>query len=133
MKIKLFRWLVQHKKLLTWKNLRKRGFAGPSRYHLCGLQEETMDHLLNLYSFTSTLWNLVACIFKQTDRNENDITDTLKNWRKDFSDNETVNTALALIPGFLIWDVWKERNNRIFKDKFGSAQSIIAQILKQLK
>ena len=52
---------------------------------------------------------------------------------KDFSDSETVNTTWALILGFLIWDVWKEQNNRIFKDKSSSTQSIIAQILKLLK
>jgi len=31
MKIKLFVWMVQHKKILTWKNLRKKGFSLPSR------------------------------------------------------------------------------------------------------
>jgi hypothetical protein len=124
MKIKLFVWMVQHKKILTWKNLRKKGFVGPSRCQLCGLHEETMDHLLHLCTFTSTLWNWVAPIFRQTDRDENDITKTLKNWRKNLSENETVNTASTLIPGFLIWDVWKERNNRIFNDKAGLTQSI---------
>lgn len=132
-KIKLFMWLVQQKNILTWENIRKRGFVGPSRCLLCGLQEETMDHLLNLCSFTSNLWNWVAPIFKQTDRDENDITKTLKNWRKDFSDHETVNIAWTLIPGFLIWDVWKKCNNRIFNDKSGSTQSIIAQISRQIK
>jgi len=57
MKIKLFRWLIQQDKILTWENIRKRGFVGLSRCHLCGQQEETTNHLLNLCSFTSTLWN----------------------------------------------------------------------------
>eukprot|EP00253_Pinus_taeda_P002045 PITA_02045 len=35
MKVKLFKWLVQQGKILTWDNLRKRGFVGPSRCHLC--------------------------------------------------------------------------------------------------
>ena len=81
-------WLVQHKKILTWENLQKRGVAGPSRCQLCELQEEKMEHLLNLCPFTSTLWNWVASIFKQTDRDASSITGTLKNWWKDFSDNE---------------------------------------------
>lgn len=92
-----------------------------------------MDHLFNLYSFTSTLWKWVAYIFNQTVRNKNDVTETLKNWRKYFSNNETFNLAQTLILGFLIWDVWKERNNRIFKAKSSSTQRIMAQILKQLK
>jgi len=120
MKIKLFMWLVHHKKILTWENLRKKGFAGPSRCQLCGIHEETMDHLLNFCTFTSTLWNWVSLIFRQTDRDENDITKTLNNWRRNLSENETVNIVWTLFPGFLICDVWKERNNRIFKDKFGT-------------
>eukprot|EP00253_Pinus_taeda_P007691 PITA_07691 len=48
MKIKLFRWLIQQDKILTWENIRKRRFVGPSRCHLCGQQEETTNHLLNL-------------------------------------------------------------------------------------
>ena len=31
MKIKLFMWLVPHKKILTWDNIGKRGVMGPSR------------------------------------------------------------------------------------------------------
>eukprot|EP00253_Pinus_taeda_P035229 PITA_35229 len=133
MKIKLFMWLVQHKKILTWENLRKRGVASPSRCQPCELQEETMEHLLNLYPFTSTLWNWMASIFRQTDRDIGSITSTLKNWRKNFSVNEIINNAWDLVPGFIIWDVWKECNNRIFKKKFGSPQSIMAQIISQLK
>ncbi len=39
---------------------------------------------------------------------------------------------MGLVLGFLIWDVWKEHNNRIFKNRKGSSQSIMAQILRQL-
>lgn len=102
MKIKLFMWLVEHKRILTWENLRKRRVNGPSRFQLCELQKETMDHLLNLCPFTSTLWNWVASIFKQTDRDIGSITKTLKNWRKIFSTNEIINKAWALVPGFII-------------------------------
>ena len=55
MKIKLFMWLVQHRKILTWDNIRKRGVLGPSRCQLCEAQEETMEHLLNNCVFTSRL------------------------------------------------------------------------------
>jgi len=91
-----------------------------------------MDHLLNLCLFTSTLSNGAASIFRQTDRDLSSIKSTLKKWRKIFSDNEIINKSWALVPGFLIWDVWKEHNNKIFNIK-GSSQNIIAQILRQLK
>lgn len=82
MKIKLFMWLVQQKKIQTWENLLKRGFVGPSKFHLCGLQEETMEHLLNFHPFTSTFWDWVALVIRQADSERLSITNTLKNWRK---------------------------------------------------
>ena len=93
MKIKLFIWLVQHKKILTWENLTKRVLDGPSRCRLCDLQEEMMDHLLNLCTFTSTLWNWVTSLFRKTDKHEYNITGTLTNSRKDFSEKEIVNKS----------------------------------------
>jgi len=53
MKIKLFMWLVHHKKILTWDNIIKRGVLGPSRCQLCEVQEETMEHILNYCSYTT--------------------------------------------------------------------------------
>ena len=93
MKVKLLKWLVQQGKILTWDNLRKRGFVGPSRYHLCGLQEETTNHLLNRCSFTTTLWNWVGDVFEKTDIHVNDIIATMKNWKNFFSDNEIIKPA----------------------------------------
>lgn len=63
MKIKLFIWLVQHKKILTWDNIRKRGVLGPSRCQLCEAHEETIENLLNNYNLTSSLWDSFATIF----------------------------------------------------------------------
>jgi len=65
-KIKLFMWLVHHKKILTWDNIRKIGLFGPSRCQLCEDQEETMEHILNNYTYTTSLWDYFATIF--TDR-----------------------------------------------------------------
>lgn len=53
MKIKLFMWLVHHRKIMNWDNIQKRGVLGPSRCQLCEAQEETMEHLLNNCIFTS--------------------------------------------------------------------------------
>eukprot|EP00253_Pinus_taeda_P021775 PITA_21775 len=89
-------WLVQHRKILTWDNIRKRGILGPSRCQLCEAQEETMEHLLNSY-------------------------------------NEVLATNWALFPSFIVWNVWKERNNRISKDEKRTSHYIFELILKQLK
>jgi len=64
MKIKLFLWLVLQRKILTWDNIKKRGFLGPLRCQLYEAQEETIEHLLNTSIFTSRLWDVFASIFQ---------------------------------------------------------------------
>jgi len=84
MKIKLFMWLVHHKKILTWDNIRKRGVLGPSKCQLCEEQEKTMEHILNDCAYTNLLWNSFYNIFLQSDRDKESITNTLNNWRRSF-------------------------------------------------
>eukprot|EP00253_Pinus_taeda_P025039 PITA_25039 len=83
MKIKLFMWLVQHKKILTWDNIRKRGVLQPSICQLCE-EEENMEHILNNFSYTTWLWDSFSSIFQQSDRDKSSITNTLNNWRVNF-------------------------------------------------
>lgn len=110
MKIKLFMWLVHHKKILTWENIQKRGVLGPSRCQFFEAQEEKMEHLLNNYIFTSRLWDTFTTIFQQTDRDKGSIINTLNNWRRNFSDFEFLCLAWVLTPGFIIWNVWKHED-----------------------
>eukprot|EP00253_Pinus_taeda_P034699 PITA_34699 len=133
MKIKLFLWLVLQRKILTWDNINKRGFLGPSRCQLYEAKEETIEHLLNTCIFTSRLWDGFAQIFQQSDRNIGSLINTLTKWRRNFSDNEVLGSTWALTPSFIIWNICKERNNRIFKNVKKSSQCIFDLILKQIK
>lgn len=133
MKIKLFICLVHHKKILTWDNIRKKGMLGPSRCQLCEAEEEKMEHLLNSCIFTSRLWNFFATVFNQFDRDRDSITNTINNWRNNFSNYEILNTIWALLPSFIIWNVWKERNKRIFKEEKNASLRLLEHILKQVK
>jgi hypothetical protein len=63
-KIKKFKWLVLHNRILTWENLRKRGFIGLSRCHLCQTKEETTNHLLDECSYTTEIWDWAEGIFR---------------------------------------------------------------------
>jgi len=121
MKNKLFLWLVYHKKILTWNNIRKMGVLGPSRCQLCEAQEETMEHLLNNCIFTSYLWDIFATIFQQSDRDRG---------RKKKSDYEMLSSAWALTPRFIIWNICKERNKRILRDEKNPPHRLFEIILK---
>eukprot|EP00253_Pinus_taeda_P008502 PITA_08502 len=105
-KIKMFAWLVGRKRILTWDRIQKRGFSGPARCCLCNLEEENQEHLLNGCSAAQFQWEKTESLFATTARNP---------------------------PGFNIWNLWKERNSRIFKGKATGPEEIWKRTLKQIK
>jgi ribonuclease HI len=115
-KITLFLWLVLHSSTLTWDNLKKRGFVGPSICALCGQAEETLNHLFNTCPFTAQVWDQAAQVMRTSDRNRDSIQETITNWRDEAFHSPILNRVWQLIPGFILWQTWKERNRRIFKD-----------------
>ena len=56
LKDKIILWLALSNKLLTWENLKKRGWHGPSWCVLCHLEEETRSHMFSLYSYPEIVW-----------------------------------------------------------------------------
>ena len=58
-KIDLFYWSLLHDSILSWDNLIKRGWEGPSRCPLCACHEETSVHIFLLCAFSLDLWNMI--------------------------------------------------------------------------
>jgi hypothetical protein len=114
-KITLFLWLVNHSIILTWDNLGKRGFAGPSICLLCGEAEETMNHLLNSCHYTAQIWDQATLIMRTSHRCRDNMLTTISNWRDQDFHPPLLNRVWKLLPGFILWQTWKERNRRIFK------------------
>lgn len=56
-KCNCFSWTLAWNRCLTWDNIQKRGFAGPSRCVLCGGGEEDSPHLFFRCPFTLQLWH----------------------------------------------------------------------------
>jgi hypothetical protein len=86
----------------------KRGFIGPSHYHLCLDKEETTNHLLDECSYTTKIWDWAAGIFRQSNRIWGNINATINNWNEDYSENEMVNLCWTLMSRMIIWAIWKE-------------------------
>lgn len=112
-KIKTLLCLMMHRKILTSENLLSKGFIGPSCCFLCGMEDETMNHLLNSCKLVASVWDWMEEIFRQTDHSRESIQDTVSRWRVKYARHEIVNLIWCLGTGFLVWMVWKERNKRI--------------------
>jgi len=46
-KVSTFIWLLYHQRIITWDNLIKRGFHGPSYCPNCQNNKETIQHLMD--------------------------------------------------------------------------------------
>jgi hypothetical protein len=79
-KVSIFLWLTTQNHILTWDNLLKKGFIGPSRCTLCQQSEETMEHLLNNCHYSQQIWDWGAQAMRRSKRNRGSIRDTLANW-----------------------------------------------------
>eukprot|EP00253_Pinus_taeda_P013812 PITA_13812 len=134
-KTKIFLWLLMHRKTLTWENLRKKGFCGPSRCPMSNKEEETMNHLFNTCESANIMWNWAENTLQQTDRTRVSIHGTIENWRGNFSSNQRVNIIWKIMPGFITWTIWKERNIRVFLNEtrdINYSIEIIIQNIRQL-
>eukprot|EP00253_Pinus_taeda_P015536 PITA_15536 len=58
-KISTFLWLLSKKRILTWDNLIKRGFIGPSICPNCNLHAETISHLMETCPLAKQIWEKV--------------------------------------------------------------------------
>jgi exonuclease III len=113
-KISFFLWLTAQNRILTWDNLMKKGFTGPSRCTLCMQSEETMEHLLNTCQYSQQIWDWGAQTMRRSQRNRSSIRETLANWDAVSFYNPILQRIWQLLPGFILWAIWKERNKRIF-------------------
>jgi hypothetical protein len=113
-KIKLFTWLVVENKLLTWENLQKRGWIGPSICPLCLLEEETGLHLFVHCSFAQNLWQLITANYSlNTNWCGNSISGCFDTWTKQ-------EKYFVFLPSLVCWYIWLERNSCIFDSHFPS-------------
>jgi hypothetical protein len=51
---------------------------------------------------------------RKSNRNRSSINFTIENWDNISFNNPILNLIWKLLPGFTLWQIWKERNKRIF-------------------
>eukprot|EP00253_Pinus_taeda_P019663 PITA_19663 len=117
-----FAWLVFYNKNLTWENLRKRTWHGPSRCSLCGNEEETNIHTFIKCSATLRIWYVLAHNFDFTLTDFDSISAVFIWWSRQNGNRR----FLILI---YLWMVWKWRNDIIFRDLHVTPISIIDSIM----
>lgn len=78
-KVSTFLWLLCHNRILTWDNLKKRSFSGPSICLNFKQEEETTTHLMQTCQIGRKLWENVAFRCQKDGRVQGDIKETIRN------------------------------------------------------
>lgn len=114
-KINLFFCTILQNKILTIDNLKCRGFALPNRCVLCLQEEESVDHLALHYSFSTSIWESFLKSFSLAWVFPSNIRDLFSSWQIHWT-NSFLRCMWQLSLPNILWGLWKERNNRIFRD-----------------
>lgn len=132
-KISTFLWLLSKKRILTWDNLIKRGFIGPSRCPNCNKNCETIYHLLEECTLAKQIWQKVEHCNEKAYPRMADITANIRTWAKNPFKSRVLNSLWNILPGFLYWSLWKECNHRIFNSKARSIDDLWINLRKNIQ
>jgi hypothetical protein len=127
-KIDMFVWTMAHRGILTGENLRRRGWEGPYRCPLCSQEEETTDHLLLNCIYSKEVWQLALGLQPNSLILPQEVTILLQNWsslcpfQKEKKDQ--ISTLWRTLPKFIFWNIWLERNNRLFRETKSSPAQV---------
>jgi hypothetical protein len=88
--------------------------VGPSKWLLYQQQEETMEHILNQFSQSGLTWDMETQIMHHSKKNRPSIVSTIENWDSITYQNLILDHIWKLLPGFIVLQIWKERNKIIF-------------------
>ncbi|XP_059077214.1 uncharacterized protein LOC131876305 [Cryptomeria japonica] len=120
----VFAWLATRRKILTTDKFRRMGSQGPSRCILCKAQEESVDHLLLNCSFTAKCWRWLCAKLGWITTLPNDIVSLFQGWPIS-PHNGILSSLWGVNTSCLVWEVWKERNRRIFWNKARKLGSVL--------
>ena len=113
-KCNCFTWTLAWNRCLTWDNIQKRGFVGPSRCVLCGGGEEDYPHLFFRCPFTMQLWHFWWEVWKSQCIHASSLAEFWMRLGRPLSLTPFLQDVWYVGPMFLLWQVWLERNRRIF-------------------
>ena len=68
-----------------------------------------------------------------SNQNRGSIKDTLENWDSITYNNPILNQIWLLLPGFILWQLWKERNKCIFHSKHSPAEATWSSVVNLVR
>lgn len=109
-KCKFFIWLLLQNRIWTADRLLQRGWPNEYFCPLCVRNLETVNHLITECPYSRALWTKVA---------------SWSTWFLGLSEGAVANSpGLYSMTMLVVWMIWRERNNRIFRGESNTVQRL---------
>ena len=134
-KYKIFSWLIIQNRVWTADRLQRRGWPNCGLCKLCNHVPETAAHLLFQCRFTKRIWSSLKGWLGLHDFDMS-AWQTLQNvkdwWCAAIHKRGPHRKALASIAMLVSWEVWLERNARVFQNKSSTPNMLIQKIKDEM-
>ncbi|CAN1759578.1 hypothetical protein LINPERHAP1_LOCUS7193 [Linum perenne] len=126
-KVSCLVWKVAHERLATIDRLRQRGLSMPNRCVLCGAESESVRHIFWLCPFASEVWSFFSSRLSLLGPFPIAAKDFLWAW-KGLNCLDMFSPCVKLLVHSVLWVLWTERNNRIFRDRIDNLRGVVSRI-----
>jgi hypothetical protein len=125
-KTKFFAWLVTQNRVWTADRLAKRGWPNCGLCPLCKQCVESVNHLFIHCRFTKRLWALVVSWLGISGVDTSLwVRLSMKAWWNGMAARGAPNRkAMSTLTLRITWEIWCERNTRVFRNKQAPAQVV---------
>jgi len=134
-KIKKFAWTLLKGKIPIEKNLRKKGFQGPSICVMCQREEESIQHLFLKCIIARQCWKQIISPLEMNIDTFEQLTTLNVNWEQSYPyarKKTVINRIWKCLPSTLCWHLWLARNKYIFKGQKPNIGTILAKTWGQI-
>ena len=88
-----------------------------------------MDHFLNRCQWSRMMWKKGMECFGQTRRGPCSVQEKIQNWEEKLFKNAIVRRLWDMLPGFMAWIIWKEKNGRLFEGRTNTPEDVWKQTI----
>ena len=122
-----FLWLASQNRILTEDRLHKFGILGPSRCVLCKHNSEDADHILYSCPFSQSCWEWLRLKLGWSSPLPRTFSELLKGWPVNRIKG-IYRKLWNICPTIMSWEIWKERNRRIFQNMEMKPENLLLKI-----
>lgn len=128
-KIKMFLWKCNHRALPVRVELNQRKMQVDSICLLCGDEEETVEHLFFNYDRAKRIWAISPVTWDGIQRQSC----YFKDWWATISEAHasTEGHSRLQLTAYLLWHIWKSRNEFSFNNQQVPEQKIIQRAMQE--